>query len=84
VKDTPKEKLSSLWFTAIKVNSVGENMKAIIWTRYGSPDGLQLRGVAKPTPKDNEVLIKIHAATAATPHTEFRRLKLHPLYVIPL
>jgi NADPH:quinone reductase-like Zn-dependent oxidoreductase len=59
-------------------------MKAIIWTRYGSVDGLELREVEKPTPKDNEVLIKIHAATAATPDTEFRRLKLPPLYVIPL
>lgn len=59
-------------------------MKAIIWTKYGSPDGLQLREVAKPTPKDNEVLIKIHAATAATPDTEFRRLKLPLLFAIPL
>ena len=32
-------------------------MKAIVWTRYGSPDGLQLREVATPEPKDNEVLI---------------------------
>lgn len=59
-------------------------MKAIIWTKYGSPDGLQLREVAKPTPKDNEVLIKIHAATVATPDTEFRRLNLPGLYLIPL
>jgi len=59
-------------------------MKAILWTKYGSVDGLQLREVEKPTPKDNEVLIKIYAATAATPDTEFRRLKLPPLYVIPL
>lgn len=59
-------------------------MKAIIWTKYGSPDGLQLREIEKPSPKDNEVLIKIHAATAATPDTEFRRLKLPPLFVIPL
>jgi NADPH:quinone reductase-like Zn-dependent oxidoreductase len=59
-------------------------MKAIIWTKYGSPDGLQLQEVAKPAPKDDEVLIKIHAATAATPDTEFRRLKLPPLFVIPL
>jgi NADPH:quinone reductase-like Zn-dependent oxidoreductase len=40
--------------------------------------------VEKPTAKDNEVLIKIHAATAATPDTEFRRLKLPLLFVIPL
>jgi NADPH:quinone reductase-like Zn-dependent oxidoreductase len=59
-------------------------MKAIIWTKYGSPDGLKLREVEKPTPKDNEVLIKIYAATAATPDTEFRRLKLPLLFVIPL
>jgi NADPH:quinone reductase-like Zn-dependent oxidoreductase len=59
-------------------------MKAILWTKYGSPDGLQLREVEKPTPKDTEVLIKIHAATAGTPDTEFRKLKLPPLFVIPL
>ena len=51
-------------------------MKAIVWTKYGSVEGLQLREVAKPAPKENEVLIKVHATSAATPDTEFRRLKL--------
>lgn len=38
-------------------------MKAIVYTKYGSPDQLQLQEVPKPTPKDDEVLIKVHASS---------------------
>ena len=57
-------------------------MKAIISTKHGSPEVLQLIECEKPTPNENEVLIKVHAATVTQGDVMLR--KLHPLMYIPM
>ncbi len=59
-------------------------MKAIVWTAYGSPEGLQLREVETPIPTDNEVRIKIHAATVTAGDCEMRRLELPLMLGLPM
>jgi NADPH2:quinone reductase len=48
-------------------------MKAIVWTKFGSPNVLQLQEVVKPIPKDNQVLIRVYATTVTKAESMMRK-----------
>jgi len=57
-------------------------MKAVVCSKSGGPDVLQLKDIAKPTPKEDEVLIKVYAGTVTAGDVMLR--KLHPLLYLPM
>lgn len=58
-------------------------MRAAVYQAYGAPEVLDLQEVAKPSPKDDEILIKVHATTVTSADVRLRAFNMPPIFWLP-